>query len=89
MFVALVVSQAYVLRDMVAVVQQPAATTPELVERSVVLIVVIGFFNLSYAFNEFKVIWPWVPKIPKALNTLWGETREALFGPATLISQWQ
>ena len=68
MFVVLVVSQAYVLRETVAVLQQRGRSTAGgLFERSTTLIAAIAFFNLNYAIKEIKVILPWVPKSPRVV----------------------
>ena len=85
MFAALVVSQAYSLRETVAVLQQPGggnygSTIPELVGKSIVLIVAIAFLNTSYAINEIKAILPWVLKSPKVIFNFWREKTGAWIG---------
>ena len=84
MYAALVVSQAYALRETVAILQQPGggnygSTIPELVGRSIALIVVIAFLNLNYAINEIKAFLPWAPKSPGVIFNFWREKTDALF----------
>ena len=63
--------------------QQPGggsgSTTPELVSRSIALIVATAFLNLCYAIDEIKAILPWVLKSSMVLNNFWQETSGALF----------
>ena len=68
---------------MVVVMQQPGggsgSTTPELVSRSIALIVATAFLNLCYAIDEIKAILPWVLKSSMVIHNFWQETSGALF----------